>query len=55
MPGLVSVIIPTFDRRQTLRVAVESVLSQSHREVEVIVVDDGSSDGTRELMTQGFR
>ncbi len=54
MPGLVSVIIPTFDRRQTLRVAVESVLSQSHREVEVIVVDDGSSDGTRELMTQGF-
>jgi GT2 family glycosyltransferase len=53
MSGLVSVIIPTFDRRRTLREAVDSVLAQSHREVEVIVVDDGSTDGTRELMA-GF-
>jgi glycosyltransferase involved in cell wall biosynthesis len=54
MSGLVSVIIPTFERQQTLRAAVESVLSQSYGEIEVIVVDDGSTDGTRELMTHGF-
>jgi GT2 family glycosyltransferase len=54
MSGLVSVIVPTFDRRNTLREAVESILAQSHRDVEVIVVDDGSTDGTRELMTSGL-
>ena len=54
MSGLVSVIIPTFDRRQALREAVDSVLSQSHPEVEVIVVDDGSTDGTGEFMASAF-
>ncbi len=54
MSGLVSVIIPTFDRRQALREAVESVLGQTYREVEVIVVDDGSTDGTGEFVATAF-
>ncbi len=44
----ISVIIPTYNRRQTLRRAVESVLNQTFRDFELIVVDDGSSDGTHE-------
>lgn len=39
---LVSVILPTYERPETLARAVRSVLAQTHRELELIVVDDGS-------------
>jgi len=42
----VSVIIPTFNRRNLVRLAVESALSSEDVDVEVVVVDDGSTDGT---------
>ena len=42
----VSVIIPTHNRRKTLAGAVESVRSQTFRDWELLIVDDGSSDGT---------
>ncbi len=45
-PGLVSVIVPVFNRPAGLREAAASALAQSHRPLEVIVVDDGSSDDT---------
>lgn len=47
----VSVIIPTFNRLAHLRSAIESVLDQSHPVSEIIVVDDGSSDGTEQWCT----
>jgi glycosyltransferase involved in cell wall biosynthesis len=43
---LVTTILPVFNRPQMLRRAVESVLAQTWRPVEVIVVDDGSTDDT---------
>ncbi|NNC39777.1 MAG: glycosyltransferase [Acidimicrobiia bacterium] len=43
---LVSVIIPTFNRRVYLAEAVESAIEQTHSNLEVIVADDGSTDGT---------
>lgn len=43
---LVSVIIPTYNHKQFVGEAVESVLNQSFKNIEVIIVDDGSSDGT---------
>lgn len=47
---LVSVIIPTHDRVTFVGGAIETVLSQTHDEVEVLVVNDGSTDGTREVL-----
>jgi glycosyltransferase involved in cell wall biosynthesis len=44
----VSVVIPTYNRLRQLTIALESVLSQSYSNFEVIVVDDGSEDGTGE-------
>ena len=48
--GLVSVIIPTYNRAELCSAAVDSVLAQSYRHLEVIVVDDGSSDHTESLL-----
>ena len=46
----ISVIIPTFNRRHTLERAITSVLNQTFKPVEIIVVDDGSTDGTDEWL-----
>jgi glycosyltransferase involved in cell wall biosynthesis len=47
---LVSVIIPTYNRADTVAASVESALNQSYPDIEVIVVDDGSTDGTAEAL-----
>lgn len=47
---LVSVIVPTFNRAAYLREAVASVFAQTYANWELLVVDDGSSDGTRDYL-----
>lgn len=47
---LVSVIVPSFNKEDFIGATIDSVLAQSGVEVEVIVVDDGSTDGTLDLL-----
>jgi glycosyltransferase involved in cell wall biosynthesis len=50
MEKLVSIVIPTYNRCRYLVEAVECVLAQTYEPIEVIVVDDGSTDGTAAAM-----
>ncbi len=49
-PGLVSVVVPTFNRSDFLVEAMDSVYQQTYRPVELIVVDDGSTDDTCQVV-----
>jgi GT2 family glycosyltransferase len=55
-PGgpLVSVVIPTFNRAYCIAATIDSVLAQTHQNLEVLVVDDGSTDGTAELLARRY-
>ena len=46
----VSVIIPTYNRAELLKDSVLSVIAQTYRPIECIVVDDGSTDNTRAVI-----
>ena len=49
MNDLISVVIPTYNRKDKLPACIESVLAQTYANLEVIVVDDASTDGTQHL------
>jgi len=51
-PPLVSVVIPCYKQAHFLPQAIESALSQTHRPIEVIVVDDGSPDNTAAVVAR---
>ncbi len=50
VPGMVSVVIPTHNRARIIGAAIASVLRGSHQKLEVVVVDDGSTDDTRSVV-----
>src|ERR1700751_5211074 len=46
----VSVVIPTYNRAEKVRDGIESILAQTLTDLEIIVVDDGSSDNTGKIL-----
>jgi len=49
---LISVVIPTFNRKEKTLRAINSVLDQDYKNLEIILVDDGSTDGTAEFLSE---
>lgn len=46
----VSVLIPTHNRRNYVTQCVDSVRKQTHKDLEILVYDDGSTDGTEDVV-----
>ncbi|HXK57940.1 MAG TPA: glycosyltransferase family A protein [Gammaproteobacteria bacterium] len=54
MSDSISVVVPTFNRSGTLRRALQSIARQTRAPDQIIVVDDGSTDDTRQMVTSRF-
>ena len=52
MPATVSVVMPFCDSERFLRESIESVLAQTYRDWELLLVDDGSADGSTEIASE---
>jgi glycosyltransferase involved in cell wall biosynthesis len=48
----VSVVIPSYNHEKYILEAIQSVLNQSHKDIELIVVDDGSTDNSPSLLSE---
>ena len=50
--NLVSIIIPTYNNANTICRAVDSCINQTYKNIEIIVIDDGSTDNTKEVLSK---
>ena len=50
----ISVVIPCFNRKNTLPRSIDSVINQTYKPSEIILVDDGSTDGTRDFILKSY-
>lgn len=48
----VSICIPTYNRKEYLRETIDSIMAQTYKDYEIIVVDDGSTDGTEDMLKE---
>jgi glycosyltransferase involved in cell wall biosynthesis len=49
-PVLFSIVVPTYNRAHLIPATIESILSQGYKDFEVLIIDDGSTDNTQEVV-----
>lgn len=49
-PLLVSIVLPTYNREKYITMSIESILNQSYKNIELIIIDDGSTDRTKDII-----
>lgn len=49
---LVSIIIPVYNKEDYLSRCIESVINQSYKELEIIIINDGSTDGNENIINK---
>lgn len=49
-----TIIMPTYNRKDCIKNAIDSLLAQTYRKFELIIIDDGSTDGTEEYLTETY-
>lgn len=54
MVGLISIILPSYNRKEFLIEAIDSIQKQTYKKVEIIIIDDGSTDGTEEYIRKKY-
>lgn len=50
--GLVSIVVTSWNRKRYIRQCLQGIAAQTYKDIEVIIVDDGSTDGTQSLIRQ---
>jgi len=51
---MISVVIPNYNGKHFLKICIESLLNQSYKDIEIIMVDNNSSDGSREFINKFY-
>ena len=52
MKGMISVVIPVYNVKEYLEECIKSVLNSTYEKLEILLVDDGSTDGSGEICDQ---
>jgi len=55
MDNLISIIIPTYNRKNDLESCISSILISEYRNIEIVIVDNASTDGTAELLNEKYK
>ena len=50
--NLISVLVPCYNTERYLRSCIESILNQTYKNIEVVIVNDGSTDGSLDIMNE---
>ena len=53
--ALFSIVIPLYNKEKKILDTIDSVLAQSHCNFEILIVDDGSTDNTRDILDKYIR